>query len=809
MTPADTIAPVPAPPAKEPPPDGSRIVAPNFITDIIDADLAAGRVIGVATRFPPEPNGYAHVGHAKSMCLNFGIGEDYGGITYLRYDDTNPTTESVEFAEAIRADIDWLGLRYIDVRHASDYFPQLYDFALTLIERGLAYVDSSSEAEIRALRGTVTEPGRPGPYRDRSVAENLELFERMRAGEFEQGAHVLRAKIDLTAANMKMRDPLLYRIVHTPHYRTGDSWKVYPLYDFAHPLSDAIEGITHSLCTLEFENNREVYDWLLDHLIDGPRPHQYEFARLNLDYTVVSKRKLLTLVNRGYVTGWDDPRMPTLSAMRRKGLRPSALKDFANRVGVAKANSRTDPALLDHSIRDDLNTEAPRVLAVLDPLTVELTNLPAGETVWLDADYWPHDVPREGTRKLPLAREVVIERSDFEVEPPKGFKRLAPGRVVRLRHGPLVRCDEYETDDAGNVTKLGCHVFEDSVGNTPEGVTVSATVHWVSREHGLPFTARLYQPLFSVPDPEADGADYLDNVNPSALTVASGLIEPSVVDDDPDTRYQFERLGYFWRDPVDGRGEELVFNRIVALKDVSSRVAARDAASSKSAPRDAASSKPAPRDAASSKSASSRSAPSKPASSRSASSSATVPSGEAEPETPAARDLRERHGLSHNDAGVLAANDELRRFFEQTLAAGASAEATAPWVVNEVARELRERDGAAGALTPGLLAELLGLLTAGTITSRVAKDLLVEVAERGGSPASLVAERGLDQQFDESGLRSLIAEVLAAHPAELASYRAGKTGLRGFFVGQVMQRTRGRADPGQVQALVGEALAEG
>ena len=800
---AEPLEPLPVPPATAPPPANGRAVAPNFITDIIDADLAGGRVAGVATRFPPEPNGYLHVGHAKSICLNFGIGEDYGGITYLRFDDTNPTTESSEYAEAIRADIDWLGFHYVDVRHASDYFPQLHAFAVTLIERGLAYVDSSSEEEIRALRGTVTEPGRPSPYRERSVEENLALFARMKAGEFAQGAHVLRAKIDLGAANMKMRDPILYRIVHASHYRTGDAWKIYPLYDFAHPLSDAIEGITHSLCTLEFENNREVYDWLVEHLIEGVRPHQYEFARLNLDHTVMSKRKLLTLVNRGHVGGWDDPRMPTLSAMRRKGVTPSAIKDFANRVGVAKANSRTDPALLDHSIRDDLNTAAPRVLAVLEPLLVELTNLPSGETTWLHADYWPRDVPKEGTRQLPLAREVVIERSDFEVEPSKGFKRLAPGRAVRLRHGPVIRCLDFETDAGGEVVKLRCEVIEDSIGSDPVGVKPSATVHWVSRRHGLPLTARLYQPLFLVPNPEADGADYLEHLNPDSLRVANGLIEPSVAEDDPDTRYQFERLGYFWRDPVDGRGaagaERLIFNRIAALKDgFGARREEREAAFPGAGQEERAkrAERPERRERAE------RAERALPA----ASGAGAADTGG---ETPEARALRERHGLSVNDAGVLAANPGLTAFFEETLAAGADAEAAAPWVVNEVARELRERRDEDMSITPGQVAELVALVVSGTITNRVAKDLLAEVARSGASPQHVVSRRGLDRQLSEAELKSVVAETLSANADELASYRAGKSGLRGFFVGQVMSATKGQADPELVQRLVGAALDAG
>ncbi len=767
------------PPARVPR-EGQRQVAPNFITDIVDADLASGRVTSVVTRFPPEPNGYLHVGHAKAICLNFGLAEDYGGVTYLRFDDTNPETEEERFVEAAIRDVEWLGFRPVEVRFASDYFPRLYEWALELIRRGLAYVDSSTEDEIRELRGTVREPGRPGPYRDRSVEENLELFERMRAGEFPEGAHVLRARIDLSSPNMKMRDPILYRIVHAPHYRTGDRWKVYPLYDMAHPLSDAIEGITHSLCTLEFENNRELYDWLVGHLVEGERPHQYEFARLVLDHTVMSKRKLLRLVNEGHVTGWDDPRMPTLSALRRRGVPPAALRDFANRVGVAKANSRTDPQLLDHSVRDTLNTEAPRVLAVLDPLVVELTNVPAGETTWLDAPYWPHDVPREGSRRVPLTREVVIERDDFAIDPPRGYKRLAPGRAVRLRHGPVVRCDDVVTDDAGRVARLRCTAFLDEMGAAPEGVKVWSTVHWVSRERGVPFTARLYDRLFTAADPE-EGGDFLAHLNPEALVERRGLIEPSVLDDDPGTRYQFERLGYFWRDPVDGRGDELVFVRIVPLKDrYARRAAATEPASPSAGRRDARDERPGPSDAA-------RADPARAA---------------------AAAELAARHGLRPNDADALAGSAELRAFFEASVAAGAPAGAAANLVVNEVARELRAR-GESLRLTPAGLAGLARLLDEGRVTATVAKEVLAEASASGGDPAGLVAARGLDRVLPEDEVRELVRRAVATHPDEAASYRSGKSGLKGFFVGQVMRGSGGRADPALVQRLVTEELDAG
>lgn len=758
------------------PREGQRQVAPNFITDIIDADLQAGRVSSVITRFPPEPNGFLHVGHAKSICLNFGVAQDYGGITYLRFDDTNPETEEMRFVESAKQDISWLELEPVEVRFASDYFPYLYDFALTLIRKGLAYVDSSSEEEIRALRGTVTEPGRPGPYRDRSPAESLDLFERMNDGEFPEGAHVLRAKIDLASPNMKMRDPILYRIVHAPHYRTGDTWKVYPMYDMAHPLSDAIEGITHSLCTLEFVNNRELYDWLVDSLIEGPRPYQYEFARLVLDHTVMSKRKLLHLVRDGLVSGWDDPRMPTLSAMRRRGITPAAVKDFANRVGVAKANSRTDPALLDHSIRDDLNETAPRVLAVLDPLVVELTNLEDGRPFELDASYWPHDVPKEGSRPLALTREVVIERSDFEMEPPKGFKRLAPGRAVRLRHGPVVRVDEAEVNDAGQVTRLRCYAFLDDMGAAPKDVKVWSTVHWVSRSQGVPMTARLYGPLFSVPDPEADGADYLQYLDPGSLVEKRGLIEPSVLGDDKETRYQFERLGYFWRDPVDGRGDELVFNRIVPLKDGYARSAA-DAT-------------------------------------RGARPAAAGPDRDGRANTgtdperaEAAARLAQEHGLSSHEAEALAGDPELLAYFRNVVGLGAPVQEAANLVVNEVARELRQR-GDDLRLRPEGVAGVARLLSEGAITATAAKEVLGDAAASGEDPVELVRSRGLDETLPEAEVRRHALEAMERHPDEVSSYRSGKQGLRGFFVGQVMRATGGRADPQVVQRVVGTVLDE-
>ena len=764
-----------------PPTRRERVVAPNFITDIIDGDLASGAVTGLVTRFPPEPNGYLHIGHAKSICLNFGLAVDYGGITYLRFDDTNPTTENEEYVRAIIDNIDWLGFEYAEVRHASDYFPQLYDYALTLIDRGLAYVDSSSEEQIRRMRGTVTEPGINSPDRDRSATDNRRLFERMRAGEYSQGSMVLRAKIDMAAANMKMRDPILYRIVEASHYRTGTAWPIYPLYDYAHPLSDAIEHVTHSLCTLEFENNRDVYDWLLDNLIEGPRPHQYEFARLNLDYTVMSKRKLRRLVTDDIVHGWDDPRMPTLAALRRRGVTPEAIRDLANRVGVAKANSRTDPSLLDHCVRDDLNTRAPRVLAVLDPLDVELTNLPAGTTAWLDAPYWPHDVAREGTRQVPLTRDIVIEREDFESVPSAGFKRLAPGRAVRLRHGYVVRCDEVVTDEAGAVVKLLCSAFLDEVGTAPDDVKVWATLHWVSRAHGLPFTARLYERLFTEPDPEAGGDEFTDNVDPDSERLAHGLIEPSVASDDTATRYQFERLGYFWRDPVDSRQDALVFNRIVALKDGYTKRKRTSSGRTRDAKKVGAAGPTAP------------------------SPTITQAGESAKGISPAARNLVAEYEIAPADAQVLVDNQALGALFAATVAAGSDSVQAANWTVNEVAPAARDLGGE-GRLTATALAALIDMVAAGTITQRVAKELIPEMVARGADPAALVRDRGLVRLDDADALGEAVRKVLAAHPEEVSGYLHGKTGLRGYFIGQVMRITQGRADPEAVQRLLDAAL---
>jgi glutaminyl-tRNA synthetase len=551
----------------------------DFIRAKVEADLESGKYSGrVVTRFPPEPNGYLHIGHAKSCCLNFGIAEEYDGVCHLRFDDTNPETEDIKYVEAAKEDVRWLGHDWDDkLFFASDYFERLYEYAVKLIRGGKAYVDSLSEEEIREYRGTVTEPGRASPYRDRAIEENLDLFARMRAGEFGDGEHVLRAKIDMASPNMLMRDPLLYRIRHADHYRRGGEWCIYPLYDFTHCLSDAIEDITHSLCTLEFENNRELYDWVLDAAgIERPRPEQTEFARLNLDFTVLSKRKLIRLVEESHVSGWDDPRMPTIAGLRRRGVTPEAIRAFCDMIGVDKTNSRVDMAKLEYAMRDDLNRRAPRVLCVLNPLKVVIENFPEDETEWLDADYWPRDIDKEGTRELPFSRVIYIERDDFMEDPPKKFFRLSPGQEVRLRHAYIIRCDEVVKDPvSGEVLELHCSYDRETLTSQPKDRKVKGTLHWVSAAHALRAEVRLYDRLFRVPDPDdaPEGEDFIANLNPdSLLLLADALIEPSVADDAPGTHYQFERQGYFFSDPLDSRPGAPVYNRVVALRDTWAKI---------------------------------------------------------------------------------------------------------------------------------------------------------------------------------------------------------------------------------------------
>ncbi|WP_448383148.1 glutamine--tRNA ligase/YqeY domain fusion protein [Desulfosoma sp.] len=544
----------------------------NFIKDIIEEDLKTGKFGGrVHTRFPPEPNGYLHIGHAKSICLNFGLALEYNGLCNLRFDDTNPAKEDVEYVESIKEDVRWLGFDWGDrLYYASDYFEQLYDYAVQLIRLGKAYVDSLSTEEIRQYRGTLTEPGKDSPYRNRSVEENLDLFRRMRAGEFDEGQHVLRAKIDMASPNLNMRDPVIYRIKKASHHRTGDAWCIYPMYDFAHCLSDSLEGITHSICTLEFEDHRPLYDWFLD-VLGVYHPQQIEFARLNLSYTVLSKRKLIQLVQEGVVSGWDDPRMPTISGLRRRGYTPESIRTFCERIGVAKRDSVVDMALLEHCLREDLNKRAPRVMGVLRPLKMVITNYPEDATEELEAVNNPED-PSMGTRTVPFCRELYIERDDFREDPPKQYHRLAPGREVRLRYGYYVTCVDVIKDPVtGEVREIHC-VYDPATrgGWSPDGRKVKGTIHWVSARHAVKAQVRLYDRLFTKENPNdtEPGKTFLDYLNPNSLEVLQECrVEPSLREAPAGRAFQFERLGYFCVDSRDSTPEALVFNRIVSLKD--------------------------------------------------------------------------------------------------------------------------------------------------------------------------------------------------------------------------------------------------
>jgi glutaminyl-tRNA synthetase len=539
----------------------------NFIRSIIDADLASGKHSGIVTRFPPEPNGYLHIGHAKSICLNFGLAQDYGGRCNLRFDDTNPEKESEEYAQSIQDDVRWLGFQWDgEACWASDYFEHLYQYAIELINKGLAYVDDLTPEQMREFRGTLTEVGRNSPCRERSVEENLDLFTRMRAGEFADGSRVLRAKIDMSSGNINLRDPVIYRIRRAHHIRTGDKWCIYPMYDYTHCISDALEFITHSLCTLEFEDHRPLYDWVLDNLSVPCHPRQYEFSRLELHYTITSKRKLNQLVSEQRVSGWDDPRMPTISGMRRRGYTPQGIREFARRIGISKSDNTVDMAELESAIRDDLESSAPRVMAVINPLKVVITN--AEDAKSREADFHPNH-PEFGKRVVPFGKELYIEADDFSEKPPSGWKRLTPGGEVRLRHSYVMRCDKVVKDATGNIVELHCSIDNDTLGKNPEGRKVKGVIHWLSCAHALPAEFRLYDRLFTVPEPDADkDIDFCTYLNPGSLTVAQGWVEASIKDASPETRYQFERLGYFCTDRRDHRpGGKPVFNRTVTLKD--------------------------------------------------------------------------------------------------------------------------------------------------------------------------------------------------------------------------------------------------
>ena len=769
--------------------DNTNSSKQDFIRSIIADDVKSNKHQGrVVTRFPPEPNGFLHIGHAKSIYLNFSAAATHRGVTHLRLDDTNPETEEEAYVEAIKTDIEWLGFDWgTHLYHASDYFDQLYLYAQELIEKSLAYVDSLSENDIRKYRGSVLEPGRDSPYRNRSISENLQLFAQMRAGDFSDGEQVLRAKIDMSSSNMLMRDPVLYRIRHATHYRTQDDWCIYPLYDFTHCLSDSIEGITHSICTLEFENNRDVYDWILDNLdIPQPQPQQYEFARLNLAFTVLSKRKLLQLVEGQFVDGWDDPRMPTIAGLRRRGVPAKAVRDFCKMIGVAKTENRVDLSSFEYAVRNELNYTAPRVMCVLDPLKVIITNYDESDTTYLDAPYFPEDVGKEGTRPLPFTREILIEQSDFEENPSKGFRRLSPGEEVRLRYGYIIKCERVIKNEEGEVSELHCSYDSKTKSGAPTNQRkVKGTIHWVSATESLPAEVRLYDRLFSVSNPENVDEDkhFTDHLNVDSLVVLKrSRIEVSVASDPPEMHYQFERVGNFISDSKDSRPNNLVYNRTVTLKDTwkssqenkNEQPAQVKITSKKKQPSRAKNIIPRP----------------KPLS---------------EQQLSSANKMIDQFGIPEGDAKIFARNPTLMELFRSASEETDDYNALSKWCINEIPKNIMDLDSPLSGKSVG---ELVKLRSLGKISSHSAKKLLRVVANTGKSINEILEEETYAMIDDDQQLKDIVTEVIEGNEDAVQKYLSGKIQLLGFLVGQVMLKTGGSADPNKTRALMESSLAK-
>ncbi len=745
----------------------------DFLRRRVEEDLNSGKYQEVITRFPPEPNGFPHIGHAKSISINFGIAKEYHGHCNLRMDDTNPTTEDTQYVEALKDAVEWLGFTWEkDVRYTSDYFDRLYDYAIELIKMGKAYVDSLNEEEIREYRGTVTQAGKRSKYAQRSVEENLDLFERMKKGEFKEGEHILRAKIDMASPNMKMRDPLMYRIRHAHHFRAGDKWAIYPMYDFAHCLSDYIEGVTHSICTLEFENNRDIYDWVLDTLkLEPPRPYQHEFARLNINYTVMSKRKLLELVEGGYVNGWDDPRLPTIAGYKRRGYTPESILNFCESIGVAKANSVVDVAQLEFAIRDDLNTKVPRVMCVMHPLKVTITNYEGSEEI--EASYYPHDVPKEASRKLPFSKEIYIDRSDFSEAPQKGYFRLTPEQPVRLKYAYIITCKEVIKDEEGNITEIKAEYHPDSKsGQDTSGIKVKSAIQWVEANHAKKIEVRVYDRLFKNEAPEG-----IDDLNPNSLTIVkNALIEPAVITQKPDERFQFEREGYFYADPVDYKDEAPVFNKIVGLKD--SWTKKKKTTQQTVKPQE----------------------------------KKVQIDGEVTPMTTEEKALFDKYTtklkLNNEVANTLARDTKLSSFYEEALHTHNNPVGIANIVTNDVARELKHSEINELKCTPAQIAQLVKMVDDETISSKIAKQVFEEMLKNGEDPTAIVEAKGLVQISDPAVILPMIEEIIAKNLENVEKFRAGNTKLLGFFVGQVLKATKGKGNPKVVNELVAKQLQE-
>ena len=747
----------------------------DFLRTIVENDLKSGKYNEVVTRFPPEPNGFPHIGHAKSICINFGIANDYNGYCNLRMDDTNPTTEDTKYVEALKDAVEWLGFKWGSnkVYYTSDYFQKIYEYAVQLIKMGKAYVDSINEEEMREYRGTVTQAGRRSEYANRSIEENLDLFERMKKGEFKDGAHVLRAKIDMSASNMKMRDPLLYRIRHAHHFRTGDEWCIYPMYDYAHCLSDYIEGVTHSICTLEFENNRDIYDWVLDTLeLPKPRPYQHEFARLGINYTVMSKRKLLELVNGNYVSGWDDPRMPTIAGYKRRGYTKESILNFCDQIGIAKANSMVDVSQLEFCIRDDLNTKAPRVMAVLDPIKVTIENYTGSEDIV--APYFPHDIPKEGSRKIPFSNVVYIEREDFSENPVKGYNRLTLEQPVRLRHAYIITCKEVIKDASGNIVEIKAEYNPNSKsGSDTSGIKVKSAIQWVDAKTAKKIEVRLYDRLYKNEAPEG-----LEDLNPNSLTIIKdALIEPAVITDKVDVRFQFEREGYFYADPIDYTDENPVFNKIVGLKDSwAKKTKTEDKPVEKVVVK------------------------------QEVKKEAVI--GVEQEMSESQKALFEKYtsklGLNNEVSNILSRDEELSKFYEEALLELNSPITIANIVANDVAKELKQSDKLK--FDAKQIAQLVKMIDEEIISNKIAKQVFEEMVKTGENPSKIVEDKGLVQITDVNIISPIIDEVIAKNPDNVAKYKAGNDKLFGFFVGQVLKATDGKANPKVVNDLVMEKL---
>jgi glutaminyl-tRNA synthetase len=746
----------------------------DFLRKIVEEDLKSGKYKKIVTRFPPEPNGFPHIGHAKSISINFGIARDYNGRCNLRMDDTNPTTEDTKYVEALKDAVEWLGFKWDgEVRYSSDYFQKLYEYAIELIKIKKAYVDSLSEEEIREYRGTVTTPGKRSKYADRTVEENLDLFERMKNGEFKDGEHILRAKIDMSSPNMKLRDPLLYRIRHTNHYRAKDEWAIYPMYDFAHPLSDYLEGITHSFCTLEFENNRDLYNWVIETLnLKPPRPYQYEFARLNMNYMLMSKRKLLELVEKKIVNGWDDPRLPTIAGYKRRGYTPESILNFCEQIGIAKANSVVDVSQLEFAIRDDLNKKVPRVMAVLNPLKVTIINYDGSEMI--DAPYYPPDVPKEGTRKVPFSKEIYIDRADFSENPPKGYFRLTPNQPVRLKYAYIITCKEVIKDENGEIVELKVKFHPNSKsGLDTSGIKVKSAIQWVEANSAKKIEVRLYDRLFKVENPKG-----LEDINPNSLKIIKdALIEPAVIEEKPDVRFQFEREGYFFREPIDYTDEKPVFNKIVSLKDSWAKKIKKAPKKEQNRPKQ----------------------------------KINQVEGKV---TPMTKEEQERYDsyiskykLNSEVANTLARDEKLSNFFQECLKVSNFAKTIANIVANEVARELKQKELNELKFSPKDVAELSNMIEDETISTKIAKDIFVEMIQTGDNPNSIVELKGLIQISDESVINPIIDDIISKNPDNVEKYKAGNKKLLGFFVGQVLKASNGKANPKVVNKLVAKRLA--